>query len=287
MTPAVVGIGQAAVTPGAEASAASLVAHAIDAALRDAGVCPEDVDGVVRLDREAVWEYDLPGVMRFVGLGYYGVVPDAPGCGPALLRLAAMAISQGLARVVLGYHARAEPRPPLRAEVLSAACGVATDDGPPGVPSGCAFVVSAPERAGSRAVRILGSMQAAVPSAARHLDAWLASRRDGVVRDVARRLYVEARLRPDDVDVACLYARPAALVRLALDDFGFGRGARPRVNPHHGRPDATALDGVDDVLEAVRQLRGEAAVQVAGVRVALAAASPLEPTSAVLLGASS
>jgi hypothetical protein len=36
----------------------------------------------------------------------------------------------------------------------------------------------------------------------------------------------------------------------------------------------------------VRQLRGDAADQVAGARVALVAGSPLEPTSAVLLGAS-
>ena len=59
---------------------------------------------------------------------------------------------------------------------------------------------------------------------------------------------------------------------------------RPRVNPHAGSPSAIGLDGVDDVLEAVRQLRGEAARQVAGARVALVAASPLEPTSAVAAG---
>jgi hypothetical protein len=78
-----------------------------------------------------------------------------------------------------------------------------------------------------------------------------------------------------DVDVACLYAHPAALVRLTRDDFSLPE--RTRVNPHHGGPDAAALDGMDDLLEAVRQVRG-------GARAALVAGSPLEPTSAVLLG---
>ena len=133
-------------------------------------------------------------------------------------------------------------------------------------------------------------MQAAIPSASRHLIAWLASRREGVLRAAARRLYREAGLRPADVDVACLYAAPGALVLPALGDYGLGeRGAaglprRPRVNPHGGQLEAS-LDGINDVIEAVRQLRGEAMSQVRGARIALVAGSPLEPTSAVLLGA--
>src|SRR4029077_13918127 len=83
----------------------------------------------------------------------------------------------------------------------------------------------------------------------------------------------------------CLYAQPAALVPLALQDLSLPRGdGRPRVNPHAGLPAAIGLDGVDDVLEAVRQLRGEAVRQVDGARVALVASSPLEPTSAALRG---
>jgi len=163
----------------------------------------------------------------------------------------------------------------------------------PSAAGGCAFVMSALERSGRpwrKPVRVLGSMQAAIPSASHHLVAWLASRREGVLRAAARRLYREARLRPADVDVACLYAAPGALVLPALGDYGLGeRGAaglprRPRVNPHGGQLEAS-LDGINDVIEAVRQLRGEAASQVRGARIALVAGSPLEPTSAVLLGA--
>jgi acetyl-CoA acetyltransferase len=289
VTPVVVGIGQARAGRRAEVSAAALAARAIAMALRDAGVRLEEVGGIVRFDREAAWEYDLPGLLRVRALGYYGAVPDTPGSGAALVRLAAMAVSQELAEVVVAYHARSEPRPPVSPGILAAACNGAVDAGvPPSGRGGCAFVVRAVEHRGRvrhAPVRILGSLQAAVPSAERHPDVWLASRQAGVVRAAARRMFDEAGLGPDAVDVACLYAQPAALVPLALHDLSLPRGdGSPRVNPHAGLPAAIGLDGVDDVLEAVRQLRGEAVRQVAGARVALVASSPLEPTSAALLG---
>ena len=315
MTPVVVGIGTTPFTRRTRASASALAARAIEAAVRDARIGFDEIDGVVRFDRGAAWEYDLPGVMRLRALDYYGAVPDGPGSAPALVRLAAMAVSLGLARVVVGYHARTQARPDA-AEVLHAAALLARRQEPrvaaiasalrraaarnprtlngtmPSAAGGCAFVVSALERPGRpwrKPVRVLGSMQAADPSASRHLVAWLASRREGVLRAAARRLYREARLRPADVDVACLYAAPGVLVLPALGDYGLGdRGAaglprRPRVNPHGGQLEAS-LDGINDVIEAVRQLRGEAASQVRGARIALVAGSPLEPTSAVLLG---
>jgi hypothetical protein len=282
VTATIVGIGRTRFSSGADVSAAALAAQAIAAALRDARLSVEDVDGVVRFDREAAWEYDLPGVVRLHALPYYGAVPDLPGSAPAMVLLAAMAVAQGMARVVVGYHARAERRPPVADDVL-AAIGAQPE---PAVASqgGCAFVVTGIEHPARAAVRILGSMQAAIPSAARHLDAWRAIRRDGALRVAAHRLFAMAGVAPRDVDVACLYAHPPALVDLARDDFGLG-DASPCVNPHAGGPDAGALDGADDLLEAVRQLRGEATHQVAGARVALVAGSPLEPTSAVLLGA--
>jgi hypothetical protein len=289
VTPAVVGIGQARAGRRADSSAAALAARAIAVALRDARVRLEQVDGIVRFDREATWEYDLPGLLRVRALGYYGAVPDTPGSGAALVRLAAMAVSQELARVVVAYHARDEPRPDVPAEVLAAACGrTAVEHRPASGRGGCAFVVRAlapSGRAQHAPVRVLGSLQAAVPSAARHLDAWLASRRAGMVRSAARDLFADAGVRSDDVDVACLYARPPELVGLAVEDLDLPRGGdRPCVNPHAGLPLAVGLDGVDDVLEAVRQLRGEAVNQARDARIAIVASSPLEPTSAVLLG---
>jgi hypothetical protein len=285
MIPAIVGIGCTPFTRGTDTSAAALAAEAIAAALHDARRTLDDVDGVVRFDREPLWEYDLPGVTRLRALHWYGAVPDTPGSAPALVRLAAIAVTQGMARVVVGYHARAEPRAALAPEVLAAAGADGGEVTMGAVQGGCAFVVASCESAARGAVRVLGSMQAAIPSASRHLDAWRRARRDGVVREAAHRMYAAAGLAPGDVDVACLYAHPPALVRLARDDFALA-GAAAQVNPHGGAPRAGALDGMDDLLEAVRQLRGDAADQVAGARVALVAGSPLEPTSAVLLGAS-
>jgi hypothetical protein len=274
MTAAIVGIGRTPFTSGADVSAPALAAEAIAAALRDAGRTLDEVDGVVRFDRQPLWEYDLPGVMRLHGLHVYAAVPDAPGSAPALIRLATTAVRQGLGRVIVAYHARADARPALAAEVQAALGG--GDE--PGclVQGGCALVLEAWDAASAGAVRVLGSMQAAIPSAARHLDAWRSSRDAGVVSDAARRMYAAAGITPIDVDVACLYTHPGILVRLARDDFSLAE--RTRVNPHAGGPDAAALDGMDDLLEAVRQVRG-------GARVALVAGSPLEPTSAVLLGA--
>src|SRR5262249_30920546 len=190
---------------------------------RLAGVYPQELDGIGPFDPEAAWEPDTPRLHRARRLGYYGAVPDTPGSGAALVRLAAMAVSQELARVVVAYHARDEPRADVPSDILAAACGhAATAHRPAPGKGGCAFVVRAlgrPGRAGRGGVRVLGSLQVAVPSATRHLEAWLASRCEGVVRSAARGLFAGAGVRPDDVDVACLYAQPAALVRLALEDL--------------------------------------------------------------------
>jgi len=106
VTPVVAGIGQTRFTRRTAASEHALGVQAIRAALRDAGLRIEDVDGVVRFDREAAWEYDLPGVLRVGRLDWYAAVPFGPGSAPALVGLAAMAVAQGLASVVVGWHAR-------------------------------------------------------------------------------------------------------------------------------------------------------------------------------------
>ncbi len=281
MTAVVAGIGRTPFTTGVDVSAAALAAAAIRAAVDDAGVAWEEVDGVVRYDRGALWEYDLPGVMRLPALGYYGAVPDGPGSGPALIRLAAMAVTLGLARVVVGYHARAEPRPALPPELVAV---VGAERAPAATQGGCAFVVRRGAGAVAPAVRVLGSMQYAVPSATRHLDAWRTSRHEGSVRAAAQRLFADADVAPAAVDLACVYAHPPGLVELALADHGLAGRAGLTVNPHAGGPDDGAVDGLDDVLEAVRQLRGASRTPVPGARIALVAGSPLEPTSSVLLG---
>ena len=106
VTAVVAGVGRSRFSRRSGATEMSLAAQAIAAALRDAKLAPRDVDGVVRFDRDALWEYDLPGVCGVTNLGFYNAVPAGPGGAPALLRMAAMAITEGLASVVLCHHAR-------------------------------------------------------------------------------------------------------------------------------------------------------------------------------------
>src|SRR5262249_14854343 len=172
------------------------------------------------------------------------------------LRRAAARNPSAVGRAPLGRAAYARS-PHLLAPLREA-------DAAPASAGGGAFVVAGLERSGRpwrNPVRVLGSMQAGIPSAVRPPEARLASRRRGAFRPAARRLYRAAGFGPGEVDVACLYAAPSVLVLPALDDYGIGdRGApglpsRPRVNPHGGQLAEAALDGINDLVEAVRQLR--------------------------------
>ncbi len=330
MSAVVAGVGTTRFGRRAGATEAALAARAIAAAVRDAGIEPSAIDGVVRFDRDALWEYDLPGVLGMRALPFYVAVPFGPGSAPALLRMAAMAVEQRLATAVLCYHARggaarATPPPAVESALLARRHGVdeaaiarvtiehrrAAARNPRALvrtpltagerrrspyvaeplrrvdvavaaAGASAFVVTSAASARRPSVGILASMQAAVPSASRHLAEWEARRPLDEIAAAARAMFRRARLRPADVDVACVGAETSALVPLAL---GVYRVSRARVNPHGGQLCEAALDGVNDVAEAVRQLRGDAANRVRGARVALVAGSLLEPTSAVLFGA--
>ncbi|WP_327002650.1 hypothetical protein OHA72_47290 [Dactylosporangium sp. NBC_01737] len=104
---------------------------------------------------------------------------------------------------------------------------------------------------------------------------------------VAPQVYAAAQVRPSDVDVSLLYDAYAPLQLQQMEDFGLcapgesgelvrsgetaPAGAVP-VNPHGGLLSEGSLHGFNNVLEAVRQLRGEApANQVPGARTALVA----------------
>jgi hypothetical protein len=124
-------------------------------------------------------------------------------------------------------------------------------------------------------------MQVALPSLGRHPSDWLAASPLEQIASAAKAMLAGARVRPGDVGVACLNADASPLVPIAVKLF---RVATARVNPHGGQLCEAALDGVNDVAEAVRQMRGDAASLVRGAGVALAAGSLVEATSAVLLG---
>jgi len=100
----------------------------------------------------------------------------------------------------------------------------------------------------------------------------------------AEELYGKTGLGPDDVDVALLYDGTTAGLLLVLEDWGFcERGesgpfvasggikldGRIPTNTHGGNLAEVYLQGANHLVEAVRQLRGEACNQVPDAEIAL------------------
>jgi acetyl-CoA acetyltransferase len=98
-------------------------------------------------------------------------------------------------------------------------------------------------------------------------------------RYVADELYAAAGMVPGDVDLAVLYDAYTFVVLAQLADFGFCeppeagdavRAGAIALNPHGGLLSEAHVHGLNGVVEAVRQLRGEAGErQRGGVEVAL------------------
>jgi acetyl-CoA acetyltransferase len=116
---------------------------------------------------------------------------------------------------------------------------------------------------------------------------------------VARRLYDKVGLTAADIDVAQLYDNFTGQVLLGLEDFGFcERGASgPFVaaggltlkgllptNTSGGNLSEAYMQGLNQVIEGVRQLRGQSCNQVADPELCLVTSSPGIPTSAIVLG---
>jgi len=118
-------------------------------------------------------------------------------------------------------------------------------------------------------------------------------------RYAAQEVYRSAGLGPREVKVALLYDVFSPMVLWQLEAYGFcqrgeaaamvreGRIAWPHgdlpVNTHGGSLSEAYVHGFNHILEAVRQLRGESTCQVEGADVALVAAAPVVPSSALIL----
>jgi acetyl-CoA acetyltransferase len=91
---------------------------------------------------------------------------------------------------------------------------------------------------------------------------------------------------PDDIDVAMIYENFTPLVFVTLEELGFcgpgeakdfiregnlDIGGKLPTNTHGGLLGEAYIHGVNNVLEAVRQLRGTAANQVANCETAMVA----------------
>jgi acetyl-CoA acetyltransferase len=118
---------------------------------------------------------------------------------------------------------------------------------------------------------------------------------------VARRLYAQAGLGPQDIDTAQIYDHFTSQVLMQLEDYGFCArgesggfvrsgaiahgGGRLPVNTDGGQLSGGYVWGMTHVREAVEQMRGTAANQVPGARTVLVTGGPsVLPVSALILG---
>ncbi|MFF3569174.1 acetyl-CoA acetyltransferase [Nocardia jiangxiensis] len=107
--------------------------------------------------------------------------------------------------------------------------------------------------------------------------------------DLAPRLYDNAGLGPEDIDIAQLYDAFTPLVLMQLEDYRLvPRHSAPEfvaagntkvggqlpVNTHGGHLSEGYVHGLNHVIEAALQLRGTAALQVPGAEVALCTGQP-------------
>ena len=164
---------------------------------------------------------------------------------------------------------------------------------------GVALIVTSPERAADlpgRSVAIEAAVQAHVEGGDVMYDYYHEDLAEfAEARATARRLHEMTGLRPSDYQVALLYENFSPVVFLQLEAFGFCGPGEARdfiagghidldgtipVNTHGGLLGEAYIHGVNNLLEGVRQIRGTAVNQVAGVEHVLCASG----RSAVVLG---
>src|SRR5437879_6514976 len=103
---AIVGIGQTAFGKSVEGTEAELACRAILAALDDAGLAPDDVDGLCSYTMEATEEVEIA---RNLGLGditFFSQVGYGGGAGCATVGHAAIAVAAGQADTVVAWRSR-------------------------------------------------------------------------------------------------------------------------------------------------------------------------------------
>jgi acetyl-CoA acetyltransferase len=174
-------------------------------------------------------------------------------------------------------------------------CNIETD-------GACALILTTPERARDlkqKPVFVHAGTMAAGSHHIRLSTLFARSRDEDSAARVGRRLWSSTGLRPSDIDVACFYDFFTSLVLIALEDYGFCKrgesgafamngglswqGGRLPCNTNGGQLSEAFIHGLNNNLEAVRQLRGTSTSQVAGAELALVAGANTDPTGAVIL----
>jgi acetyl-CoA acetyltransferase len=102
---AIVGIGATEFSKDSGRSELRLAAEAVLLALRDAGLTPSDVDGLVSFTMDANNEISVARELGMGELGFFSRVHYGGGAAAATVQQAAMAVATGVADVVVAYRA--------------------------------------------------------------------------------------------------------------------------------------------------------------------------------------
>jgi len=168
----------------------------------------------------------------------------------------------------------------------------------------CAVVVTSAERARDmkRPPVLIRSVAQAIPANNRAGMMYSSLLRDDITNlawtEVAEVLWTRAGLGPSDIDVAQLYDCFTISVILQLESFGFcgrgeggplaasgtlARGGDMPMNTGGGHLSEGYIHGMNHVVQAVRQLRGDADMQIEGAETSLVTGGPLPISSALVL----
>ena len=102
---AIVGIGETEFSWNSGRSEIQLASEAIKAACDDAGIAPQDIDGLIRYDMESNHETLLTQSLGIKNLRHWESVSYGGGAGNAVVGHAAAAIAAGFANYVVCFRA--------------------------------------------------------------------------------------------------------------------------------------------------------------------------------------
>ena len=101
---AIAGVGETDYSRDSGRSELTLALQAIQAALADAGIAPDEVDGLMRWSVDTSAESEVAANLGLSNLSWFGEISQAGNVGAALVTAAAAAIHAGLASVVVVYR---------------------------------------------------------------------------------------------------------------------------------------------------------------------------------------
>ena len=104
-TTAIAGIGATEFSKESGRSELRLAVESVDAALRDAGIAPSEVDGLVTFSSDTNPEIDIARSLGMGELSFFSRIHYGGGAGCGTIQQAALAVDSGVADVVVCYRA--------------------------------------------------------------------------------------------------------------------------------------------------------------------------------------